>query len=72
MMQHSLYFVSSVEQKLEDYVGTLATGSTHIFIQLDRLDLDLEKWKMKELLFVKKMHLPIFATQKPESMSDEE
>ncbi|VFQ98154.1 unnamed protein product [Cuscuta campestris] len=32
------------------------------------------KWKgkMKDLLFVKKMHLPVFATQKPESKSDEE
>ena len=32
------------------------------------------KWKgkMKDLLFVKKMHLPVFAMQKPESMSDED
>ena len=28
--------------------------------------------KMKDLLFVKALHLPVFATQKPESKSDEE
>ena len=28
--------------------------------------------KMKDLLFVKKLHLPVFATQKPDSMSNEE
>ena len=27
---------------------------------------------MKDLLFVKNMHLPVFGTQKPDSMSDEE
>ncbi|RDX79231.1 hypothetical protein CR513_40371, partial [Mucuna pruriens] len=32
-----------------------------------------DKWgKMKDILFVKKMHLPGFATQKPESVFDEE
>nr|KYP52740.1 Retrovirus-related Pol polyprotein from transposon TNT 1-94 [Cajanus cajan] len=30
------------------------------------------KGKMKDLLFVKKMHLPIFTTQKPDFMSDED
>jgi len=30
------------------------------------------KDKMKDLLFVKNMHLPVFRTQKPNSMSDEE
>nr|KYP70932.1 Retrovirus-related Pol polyprotein from transposon TNT 1-94 [Cajanus cajan] len=30
------------------------------------------KGKMKDLLFVKKMHLPVFATQKPNFMSEEE
>jgi len=30
------------------------------------------KGKMKDLLFVKKMHFPIFGTQKPDSMFDEE
>ena len=27
---------------------------------------------MKDLLFVKKLHLPVFTTQKPDSMSEEE
>ena len=36
--------------------------------------LKYHKWKgkMKDLLFVKSMHLPVFATEKPESKFDEE
>lgn len=30
------------------------------------------KGKMKDLLFVKKMHLPVFASDKPQAMNDEE
>ena len=30
------------------------------------------KGTMKDLLFVKNMHIPVFGAQKPESMSDEE
>ena len=30
------------------------------------------KGKMKDLLFVKKMHLPVFASTKPESMTDKD
>ena len=30
------------------------------------------KGKMKDLLFVKKMHLPVFASNKPQSLNDEE
>ena len=30
------------------------------------------KGKMKDLLFVKKMHLPVFTSTKPESMTDED
>ena len=30
------------------------------------------KGKMKDLLFVKNMHIPVFGAQKLESMSDEE
>jgi len=30
------------------------------------------KSKMRDLLFVKNMHIPIFGTKKPDSMSDEE
>ena len=29
------------------------------------------KGKMKDLLFVKKMHLPVFASNKPQSLNDE-
>src|SRR6266487_4225588 len=32
----------------------------------------LWKGKMKDLLFVKKLHLPVFSSKKPDSMSDEE
>ena len=30
------------------------------------------KGKMKDLLFVKKMHLTVFASNKPQSLNDEE
>ena len=30
------------------------------------------KGKMKDLLFVKKMHLPVFASNKPQSLNDKE
>ena len=30
------------------------------------------KGKMKDLLFVKKMHLPVFASNKSQSLNDEE
>jgi len=32
----------------------------------------LWKGKMKDLLFVKKLHLPVFATEKPEDKTGEE
>jgi hypothetical protein len=32
----------------------------------------LWKGKMKDLLFVKKLHLPVFSSTKPDSMSEEE
>ena len=41
-------------------------------ISLNGTNYHLWKGKMKDLLFVKKMHLPVFATQKPDSMSDED
>nr|KYP56587.1 Retrovirus-related Pol polyprotein from transposon TNT 1-94 [Cajanus cajan] len=41
-------------------------------VPLNGTNYHLWKGKMKDLLFVKKMHLPVFATQKPDSMSEEE
>lgn len=41
-------------------------------INLNGTNYSLWKNIMKDLLFVKAMHLPVFATQKPESKSDEE
>jgi len=41
-------------------------------VSLNGTNYHLWKGKMKNLLFVKKMHLPVFATQKPEFMFDEE
>ncbi|RDX84565.1 hypothetical protein CR513_34368, partial [Mucuna pruriens] len=46
--------------------------NTNRMVSLNGTNYHLWKGKMKDLLFVKKMHLPIFAAQKPESMSDEE
>nr|KYP34057.1 hypothetical protein KK1_045015 [Cajanus cajan]KYP34065.1 hypothetical protein KK1_045023 [Cajanus cajan]KYP34067.1 hypothetical protein KK1_045025 [Cajanus cajan] len=41
-------------------------------IALNGTNYHLWKGKMKDLLFVKKMHFPIFATQKLDSMSEED
>jgi len=46
--------------------------NTNRVVSLNGTNYHLWKGKMKDLLFVKKMHLPVFATQKSESMSDEE
>ena len=41
-------------------------------ISLSGANYHLWKGKMKDLLFVKNLHLPVFASDKPESKSDEE
>jgi len=41
-------------------------------VALNGSNYHLWKGKMKDLLFVKKLHLLVFATQKPDSMSNEE
>jgi len=41
-------------------------------VALNSTNYHLWKGKMKDLLFFKKLHLPIFTTQKPDSMSEEE
>ncbi|KAG6424239.1 hypothetical protein SASPL_114654 [Salvia splendens] len=46
--------------------------STSRMIMLNGTNYQLWRNKMKDLLFVKALHLPVFATQKPESKSDEE
>ncbi|RDX64005.1 hypothetical protein CR513_57488, partial [Mucuna pruriens] len=46
--------------------------NTNRMVSLNGTNYHLWKGKMKDLLFVKKMHLPVFAAQKPESISDEE
>ncbi|RDX99128.1 hypothetical protein CR513_17864, partial [Mucuna pruriens] len=47
-------------------------GNTNRMVSLNDINYHLWKGKIKDLLFVKKMHLPVFAAQKPESMSNEE
>ncbi|RDY03182.1 hypothetical protein CR513_13256, partial [Mucuna pruriens] len=46
--------------------------NTNRMVSLNSTNYHLWKGKMKDLLFVKKMHLPVFAAQKPEYISDEE
>ena len=46
--------------------------STSRMINLNGTNYQLWSSKMKDLLFVKSLHLPIFASTKPESKSDEE
>ncbi len=46
--------------------------NTCIMICLNGTNYHLWKNKVKELLFVKSPHLPVFASQKPDSKSDEE
>jgi len=41
-------------------------------VALNGTNYHLWKGKMKDLLFVKKLHLPIFTTQKSDSMSEED
>ena len=41
-------------------------------VSLNRENYHYWKGKMKDLLFVKNMHILVFSAQKPESMSDEE
>jgi len=41
-------------------------------VALNGTNYHLWKGMMKDLLFVKKLHLLVFTTQKPDSMSEEE
>ncbi|RDX82111.1 hypothetical protein CR513_37142, partial [Mucuna pruriens] len=65
-----------VVSELSDLKGVLLArimeGNTNKMMSLNGTNYHLWKGKMKDLLFVKKMHLPVFATQKPKSMFDEE
>lgn len=47
-------------------------ANTNRMISLNGTNYHLWKGKMKDLLFVKSLHLPVFATQKPDSMSEED
>ncbi|RDX73046.1 hypothetical protein CR513_47390, partial [Mucuna pruriens] len=47
-------------------------GNTNRMESLNGTNYHLWKGKTKDLLFVKKMHLPIFAVQKSKSMFDKE
>ncbi|RDY02754.1 hypothetical protein CR513_13742, partial [Mucuna pruriens] len=44
--------------------------NTNRIVSLNDTNYHLWKVKMKDLLFMKNMHLPVFVAQKPESMSD--
>jgi len=46
--------------------------NTSIMVSLNDSNYHLWKGKMKDLLFVKNLHLAVFATQKPESKTEEE
>lgn len=47
-------------------------ANTNRMICLNGTNYHLWKGKMKDLLFVKNLHLPVFATEKPESKTDED
>ncbi|RDX93346.1 hypothetical protein CR513_24405, partial [Mucuna pruriens] len=53
-------------------LARIMEGNTNRMVSLNGTNYHLWKRKMKDLLFVKKMHLLVFAAQKPESMSNEE
>ncbi|RDX69692.1 hypothetical protein CR513_51161, partial [Mucuna pruriens] len=61
-----------VVSKLSGLKGVLLAkimkGNTNRMMSLNGINYHLWKAKMKDLLFVKKMHLSVFATQKLESM----
>jgi len=47
-------------------------ANTNKMVCLNDTNYHLWKRKMKDLLFVKKLHLPVFATEKPEDKTGEE
>ena len=47
-------------------------ANTNKMVCLNGTNYHLWKGKMKDLLFVKKLHLSLFATEKPEDKTDEE
>ncbi|RDX60172.1 hypothetical protein CR513_61713, partial [Mucuna pruriens] len=49
-------------------LARIMEGNTNRMMSLNDTNYHLWKGKMKDLLFVKKMHLPVFADQKPESI----
>ncbi|RDY00407.1 hypothetical protein CR513_16428, partial [Mucuna pruriens] len=51
-------------------IARIMKGNTNKIVSLNDTNYHLWKGKMKYLLFVKKIHLPVFAAQKAESMSD--
>ncbi|RDX97970.1 hypothetical protein CR513_19187, partial [Mucuna pruriens] len=53
-------------------IWRIMEGNTNRMVSLNGTNYHLWKGKMKNLLFVKKMHLPVFAAQKTEFMFDEE
>ena len=46
-------------------------GNMRKMICLNGRNYNIWKSKMKDLLFVKKMHLPVFSAHKPENVTDE-
>lgn len=47
-------------------------ANTSRMVSLNGSNYHIWKGKMKDLLFVKNLHMPVFATQKPESKTEEE
>ena len=47
-------------------------ANTNKIVCLNGTNYHLWKGKMKDLLFMKNLHIPVFATKKPDSKSDEE
>ncbi|RDY05695.1 hypothetical protein CR513_10441, partial [Mucuna pruriens] len=64
------FFPIRVVSELSSLKGVLLAkiieGNTNRMVNLNGTNYHLWKGKMKDLLFVKKMHLSVFATQKPE------
>ncbi|RDX68494.1 hypothetical protein CR513_52511, partial [Mucuna pruriens] len=49
-------------------LAIIMKGNTNRVVSLNNTNYHLWKGKMKDLLFVKKMHLPIFVAQMPKSI----
>lgn len=63
-------FPTELYQVVAEYIVDLNDGGEYKQNGLNDSNYHTWKGKMKDFLFIKKMHLPLFVTNKPQSMTD--